>query len=315
MTVLLVASNGGHLKQLYRLHRHFGDLRPPYRWVTFDTPQARSMLKAERVDYVPHVGGRDPINVLRNVRHANSIICKHRPDAMVSTGSAIALPFFSVGRARGVSCHFVESAARMQGPSLTGRLMQGVPGVRLYSQYRQWAGGRWTYRGSVFEAFEAEVEGAANVEEVGRVVVALGTYHGITFRRLVDRVLQILPEGAEVLWQTGFTDVSDLDIDARAEMPEEALIDAMAEADVVIAHAGVGTALAALEVGKRPVLVPRRVAFGEHVDDHQVQIASELAGRGLARWAEADTLDLEDLLDAASSQIIAREGSSTFATD
>ena len=35
----------------------------PYRWATFDTPQSRSLLEGEEVEFVPFVGGRDPGNV------------------------------------------------------------------------------------------------------------------------------------------------------------------------------------------------------------------------------------------------------------
>ena len=49
------------------------------------------------------VGGRDPRNVLRNVPLANAILRRHEVDTIVSTGSAIALPFFALGRARGLN--------------------------------------------------------------------------------------------------------------------------------------------------------------------------------------------------------------------
>ena len=67
MTTLLVASTGGHLKQLHRLHRRLDGIEGPFRWATFDTPQSRSLLAGEDVDFVHFVGGRDPGNVLRNV--------------------------------------------------------------------------------------------------------------------------------------------------------------------------------------------------------------------------------------------------------
>ena len=68
----------------------------------------------------------------------------------------------------------------------------------------------------------------------------------------------------------------------------------------MIAHAGVGSALGALEEGRSPVLVPRRAAHGEHVDDHQEQIAGELERRGLAVSAEADELSYAHLQAAAA---------------
>jgi UDP-N-acetylglucosamine--N-acetylmuramyl-(pentapeptide) pyrophosphoryl-undecaprenol N-acetylglucosamine transferase len=102
-----------------------------------------------------------------------------------------------------------------------------------------------------------------------------------------------------VLWQTGATDVTGLAIDAVDTVPAADLEQAIAEADLVVSHSGVGTALATLEHGKCPVLLPRRRDHGEHTDDHQRLIAQELGRRGLAVWADPDRLRADDLLRAA----------------
>lgn len=74
----------------------------------------------------------------------------------------------------------------------------------------------------------------------------------------------------------------------------------MREADVIVTHAGVGSALAAIRAGHRAVYVPRRARHGEHVDDHQVEMARELDRRGLVLAREADSVTADDLADAAS---------------
>jgi UDP-N-acetylglucosamine transferase subunit ALG13 len=313
LTTLLVASTGGHLKQLHQLHRRMTTVGGPYHWATFDTPQSRSLLAGEDVTFVPFVGGRDPVNILRNLPGAARILRRAEVDTVVSTGSAVALPFFAVARARGLTCHYIESAARSTGPSVTGGLIGKLPGVHRYAQYPSWAGDRWSYRGSVFDAY-APVAAAQAAPEIRRAVVTLGTFKDIGFRRLVVKMLEILPPGAEVLWQTGDTDVSDLGIDGHHAIPERELIDAMAAADVVVAHAGVGTALAAMEVGRCPILVPRRLSHGEHVDDHQIQIADELHRRGLALSVDADDLVLADLTTAAAMRVETLAQAPPFAT-
>jgi len=303
MATLLVASTGGHLKQLHRLHRRLTGVAGPFRWVTFDTPHSRSLLDGESVEFVRFVGGRDPLNLLSNAPAANRMVRNPEVQALVSTGSSMALPFFALGRARRLRCHYIESAARSDGPSATGRLMGRIPGVFLYSQYPGWAGGRWRYRGSVFDSFVTADRREPAPERLRRVVVTLGTFRGYGFARLVRRLLELLPHDADVLWQTGDTDTSGLDIVGHHAIPERDLIEAMREADVVVAHAGVGTALAALEVGKCPLLVPRRLAHREHVDDHQTQIAHELERRGLSMSVEVDDLTQEDLLAAAGRAV------------
>jgi UDP-N-acetylglucosamine transferase subunit ALG13 len=127
------------------------------------------------------------------------------------------------------------------------------------------------------------------------------------FRRLLERLIAILPSGSEVLWQVGCTDVSGLPLEAHRQLPAATLRCAMEDADVVVAHAGCGSSISALEAGKMPVLVPRSAAFGENVDEHQRLLATELGERGLAVVSDVETLTLADL------QVAARSGVSTEA--
>jgi UDP-N-acetylglucosamine--N-acetylmuramyl-(pentapeptide) pyrophosphoryl-undecaprenol N-acetylglucosamine transferase len=314
VTTLLVASTGGHLKELHHLHRRLAGIEGPYRWATFDTPQSRSLLAGEAVEFVPFVGGRDPLNVARNFPRAHNALRGGEVDAVISTGSAVALPFFGLARARRIRCLYIESAARIDAPSLTGRLISRVPGVNRYSQYPGWKRRGWSFGGSVFDSFAPGPDRQPSRGALAKVIVTLGTYRGYPFTRLVRRLLEILPPEVEVLWQTGDTDVSGLGIAGHRAIPERELSEAMREADVVVAHAGVGTALAAFEVGKRPLLAPRRFSLGEHVDDHQPQIAEELSERGLAVSVDADELSLDDLLAAAAGSVTSPAQAPAFAT-
>ena len=71
---------------------------------------------------MPIVPSKDLAGALACLPRAARIIGAVKPDRVVSTGAALALPFFVAARARRVPCHYVESAARSEGPSLTGRL-------------------------------------------------------------------------------------------------------------------------------------------------------------------------------------------------
>ena len=77
----------------------------------------------------------------------------------------------------------------------------------------------------------------------------------------------------------------------------------MREADVVVAHAGVGAALTTLEAGRAPLLVPRLASHGEHMDDHQAHIAADLSRRGLAVSRDAGELTAADLSLAAGIRV------------
>ncbi|MBN2751576.1 MAG: hypothetical protein JXQ84_02600, partial [Rhodospirillaceae bacterium] len=90
---MLVATTGGHLSQLHELEKRITGNSADNLWVTFDTPQSRSMLAGRKVEFIAPVGERDAIGALRAARAAYTLIQKHGPSAVVSTGSAVAVPF------------------------------------------------------------------------------------------------------------------------------------------------------------------------------------------------------------------------------
>jgi len=51
-------------------------------------------------------------------------------------------------------------------------------------------------------------------------------------------------------------------------------------AALLILHAGAGAILHALSCGKTPVVMPRRLEYSEHVDNHQLDFARALARAG-----------------------------------
>ena len=99
------------------------------------------------------------------------------------------------------------------------------------------------------------------------------------------------PPGTTFVWQLGLTDIDQRLPGVAFRTVENAELDRHArECTMIISHAGVGSALLALKCGVRPILVPRQRAFGEHIDDHQVQVARDLEAKGLAIYADAGDL-------------------------
>jgi UDP-N-acetylglucosamine--N-acetylmuramyl-(pentapeptide) pyrophosphoryl-undecaprenol N-acetylglucosamine transferase len=295
VTTLLVASSGGHLAELHDLVPRLGVQER--RWVTFDSPQSRSLLAGEDVVHVPPAASRDLVGAVRDLVIARKMFRRRRYDQVISTGASVAMSFFVPATAAGVECAYIESATRTHGPSLTGRMAARLPGVRMFTQYRSWADETWLYGGSIFDGFAAEPSGRAPVR---KVVVTLGTHPRYTFPRLLARLVDVLPPGLDVLWQVGATRIARMPADARVSVPVDEMRRAMREADVVVSHAGVGSALAAMQAGRRAVYVPRRRLHGEHVDDHQVAMARELQSRDLVLAREADEVTFADLETAAS---------------
>lgn len=75
---------------------------------------------------------------------------------------------------------------------------------------------------------------------------------------------------------------------------------AYAEASLVVAHAGTGSILAALERDKPIVVMPRRAALRETRNDHQVATAKRFAALGKIPVAW-DEHELADVLDRAAA--------------
>lgn len=303
MTALLVANDGGHIMQLHTLRPRLG-LGDDVLWVTPRSPQTESLLAGERVHWAEPCPPRDVHAVLRNAAACRRLFDEHEVTVAVSTGAALALAVLPLARIHRVETVYIESATRMSDPSLSGRLLSWVPGIRTFSQSEGLSRHHWEYLASPWDPY-VSVRGASR--PVRRAVVSLGTQPGYGFRRLVERVVSVLPDHCDVLWQTGCTDVSRLGIDGRERVPAAEMSMAMREADVVVAHAGTGIALAALEAGRYPVLVPRRARRGEHVDDHQLTIALELALRDLCVTRDADCLKLVDL-EMAAGHVVSKVG-------
>jgi UDP-N-acetylglucosamine:LPS N-acetylglucosamine transferase len=119
--VLLVASPGGHLLQMLALRPAWADLERT--WVTLDAADTRALLTDEDVVLAHGPTTRNVPNALRNLRLADRIMRRRRPDAILSTGAALAVPFFLAGRAHGARLVYVESLARVEGLALSGRLV------------------------------------------------------------------------------------------------------------------------------------------------------------------------------------------------
>ncbi len=303
--VLLVCSGGGHLRQLHGFAERIG--YPPERqlWVTFRNGLSESLLADRQVVYAPFTGPRDFRNFAKLVSLAGRVFSDHPIAEAVSTGSSPAVAFLPRAASRGIPAHYIESAARADSPSLSGRIISRDKRIQTYCQYPSWSNDRWAFRGSIFDEFVAGDVRSSAAAKPRRAVVSVGTQEGYPFRRFFDAVVPLLADYDEVLYQTGDCDISDLGIDGRSSVPHADLRTAVAEADVVITHAGVGAALTALEQGKHPILIPRSVKRGEHVDDHQQQVARELERRELATVRTPDTLAAEDLAFAAARGAVA----------
>jgi len=101
------------------------------------------------------------------------------------------------------------------------------------------------------------------------------------FPRLVRAVDRWAGEtGVDVVAQTGDPDYQPSSIRAVPWLRPDAYREHLVRAQAVIGHAGMGTILASLELGKPLLVMPRRGPLGETRNDHQVATARRFAERG-----------------------------------
>ncbi len=133
-----------------------------------------------------------------------------------------------------------------------------------------------------------------------------------------DRLIRALDEWArdhahsEVFAQIGQTTYQPKHMQWSRTITPDQFQSYVAESDVVVAHAGMGTIISAVELGKRVVVMPRREALGEHRNDHQLDTAnrfSHLQGLSVVhdgvQLARVLARPSEDALDAAVAEAVA----------
>lgn len=145
--VLLVASPGGHLLQMLALKPAWEDLQQC--WVTLEAADTKYLLRDADVVFAHGPAARNIPNFLRNLRLAWTTVRHYKPDVILSTGAAVAPPFFIVGRLLGIRLVYVESFTRVQRPAMTGRIVYPLA-TRFFVQWpRSSSARRAIYAGSV----------------------------------------------------------------------------------------------------------------------------------------------------------------------
>lgn len=124
LKVCLVGSSGGHLTHLYMLkdfwseHNRF--------WVTFDKEDAKSILEGEKIYPCYFPTNRNLKNLIKNTFLAFKVLRKENPDILISSGAAVAVPFFYLAKLRGKKLIYIEVYDRIDKPTMTGKLVYPI---------------------------------------------------------------------------------------------------------------------------------------------------------------------------------------------
>lgn len=127
------------------------------------------------------------------------------------------------------------------------------------------------------------------------IFVALGTQK-FQFNRLlqiVDRLIDEEKITESVFAQIGNSDYKPQNFEYSLFLSKSEFENKIKKCDVLITHSGVATIIEGLKNNKKVIVVPRLSKYGEHVDDHQVQIAQSFSEQNyVMMYTESDELDL-----------------------
>ena len=124
MKICMVGSSGGHLTHLYML-KPFWKGKERF-WVTFDKEDARSLLQGEKLYFCHYPTNRSLKALLLNTRFAWKLIRREKPDLIISSGAAVAVPFFYIGKLMGAKLIYIEVFDRIDKPTMTGKMVYPV---------------------------------------------------------------------------------------------------------------------------------------------------------------------------------------------
>ena len=125
------------------------------------------------------------------------------------------------------------------------------------------------------------------------IFVTLGSaVKGIEFTRLIRKMDEIAGKlDEEVIMQIGTVPYEPQNAKYFRYAAYQENLSYFQRASLVVGHGGTGTILNALKFQIPIVVVPRRHSYGEHVDDHQVELAQRLVGNELIKVV----YDIEEL--------------------
>ena len=129
------------------------------------------------------------------------------------------------------------------------------------------------------------------------IFVTVGTHE-----QPFDRLVKYMDEWAEchkeeVIIQTGFSLYEPCNCKWQKLFSYNEMEEKIEQARIVITHGGPSSFIAPLQIGKIPIVVPRKKEFGEHVNDHQLDFSNAVAQRQKNIIVVNDVNKLSEIID------------------
>ena len=113
------------------------------------------------------------------------------------------------------------------------------------------------------------------------IIVTVGT-HEQPFNRLLQCIDKLVEDGTiteDVLIQAGYSTYEPKYCNWQKLFSYKEMEKNVAYARIVITHGGPSSFIMPLQMGKTPIVIPRKSKFNEHVNNHQVEFSHAVADR------------------------------------
>lgn len=120
------------------------------------------------------------------------------------------------------------------------------------------------------------------------ILVTLGTQDK-GFPRLLEALEKAIENKSikeKVIVQAGYTEFESKNMEIYKLLPMDKFDEYMKKCDLLITHAGVGSIMSGLELNKKIIATPRLEKYGEHTNNHQIEIAREFSKEGYIIYLE-----------------------------
>jgi len=282
-TGLYLSSSGGHFPTLLYVARRFKANEKSV-VVTYESSDTQTEALEFSIHYFPYVKSRRIIPLIKMSPAIFKIIKANEFNYVASTGAGIAIIGYLLARLEKIPFYYVEDFNRQFSLSLTARILKRIGLKKIFVQSPSLANSSNMYLENPINSYVVRASNQPIQREKSEIFVALGTIKGFTFTRAIDLVLSIVEDSDEINWQignAGYSDISSLPGTVHRDLERDHFHGLIKNADIVICHGGNGIIGESLAAGKIPVVIPRRKSFGEHIDDHQVELIEYLSGKDL----------------------------------
>ena len=136
------------------------------------------------------------------------------------------------------------------------------------------------------------------------IFITLGSQK-FQFNRLLEEVDKLIEQGIiteEVFAQIGYSDYKPKNYKYNKFLDRDEFTEIIKKCDKVITHGGTGAIINAVKNNKKVIAIPRLAKYGEHVDDHQLQIVKKFKEMGVISICN-DTKYLKKIYDEIESKI------------